>query len=48
MPEEVEFDMMGTGTPSKIPARKVVGELLDGLLNQTTALEIGIRLNKNA
>ena len=48
LPEEVEFDMMGTGTPSKIPARKVVGELLDGLLNQTTALEIGIRLNKNA
>lgn len=48
LPEEIEFDMMGTGTPSKIPARKVVGELLDGLLNQTNALEIGIRLKKTA
>lgn len=46
LPEEVEVSMMGMS--GKVPARKVVGELLDGLLNQTTALEIGIRLNKNA
>ena len=46
LPEEVEVNMMGMS--GKIPARKVVGELLDGLLNQTTALEIGIRLKKTA
>lgn len=44
LPEEAEFDM--GGGPATIPARKVVGELVDGLLNQTTALEIGIRLDK--
>lgn len=46
VPEEAQFDMMGmSGT---IPARKVLGQLVDGLLNQTTAFEIGIRLKKTA